>query len=114
MTMPGPLLLAVRTTSARLLDEDFGIASGRYHLTMIVALCGQTARITVCRDPYEFQSYAHLDILTPANTWLRLLAGSPSGWWPDTSPTAKTRSQLEPVAASLLLRAHTVLAARTA
>lgn len=79
---------------------------------------GHKVRVTVKRDPYQFQSYAKVEVLTPALTWTELTTSSPRVWW-ESANIASIKDApegiwneidyLENVAEDLVFRADKIL-----
>ncbi|MEU8075983.1 hypothetical protein AB0B31_11075 [Catellatospora citrea] len=106
--MPRILQQAKTATRARCLDTDFGSTTDALHLSVLAVIDGLFPRINITRDIKINRPEAHVDVLTPERTWFRLLDNTASAWWHDTTAIPAQARQLEPVAAALIVRAHTV------
>lgn len=110
-----------RSSTVDLLDSHFGPYSQGYELANIVRLDnGLKVRVRVKRDSYEVQSYAKVEVLTPAMTWTEVLTEAPALWHPSTpayrsgyaprpGEAKKAEAALGKVAVRLLDRAAKVL-----
>lgn len=95
-----------------LVDRSFGERSGGYNLIEIRRTgSGHRLRVRIRRDPYERQSYALIEVLTPALTWTELADEPASAWHPATPYSSTSPTPLENLAERLFKRAVVILPA---
>jgi hypothetical protein len=98
-----------------IVDESFATTGQGYHLTRVHHIGDYTLRVDIKRDAYAAQSYAMVQVLTPALTWTTLASDPPSRWHgaslgPASRPKPGPRV-LYPLADQLACRATTILRA---
>jgi hypothetical protein len=98
-----------------IVDESFATTAQSYQLTRIHHVGDYTLRVDIKRDHYLAQSYAVVQVLTPALTWTTLAADPPSNWHQTSpspyEPTKPGPQALHPLADELARRATTILRA---
>ena len=96
--------------TATLVDRSFGERGQGYDLTEIRrTAAGHLVRVRIHRDSYLHQSYARVEVLTPAMTWTDLADEPAAAWHPGTSYRSSTATPLENVAERLFQRAAAIL-----
>lgn len=106
-------MLATAAIKPVLLDETQATNDQDYALVQVYrTAAGEKLRVTVVRAFYTRQSYAKVEVLTPARTWTELATEPPSNWYAGTplTPTSQTiREILGDLASNLVNRAVTIL-----
>ncbi|SCL17784.1 hypothetical protein [Micromonospora inyonensis] len=103
----------VKTThrGTTLVDRTFGEHRQGYDLTEIRRTHGNLLRVRIHRDAYQHQSYALVEVFTPAMTWTQLANEPPSTWHAGTPYRSTSPTPLENLAERLFQRADAILRA---
>ncbi|MEU6022605.1 hypothetical protein [Micromonospora sp. NPDC047134] len=96
--------------AAVLVDRSFGVRGQSYDLSEIRRTgAGHLLRVRIHRDSYPQQSYARVEVLTPAMTWTDLADEPAAAWHSGTPSRSTTATPLENIAERLFQRAAAIL-----
>jgi hypothetical protein len=100
------------TTTVTLVDETAAFLENGYGIVRTYkTTAGDTLRIMVNRDFYDFQSFAVADILSSAGEWTAIADTPVESWYPTTRlRPSDVKEVLGPIADALADRAIAILA----
>ncbi|WFE59564.1 hypothetical protein [Micromonospora sp. WMMD712] len=99
--------------NGRRIERTFGEHRQGYDLTEIRrSSAGALLRVRIHRDAYQHQSYALVEVFTPAMSWTALTSEPASGWHAATPYRSSGPVPLESLADRLFARADAILRAQ--
>lgn len=102
---------SIARSDTTLVDRTFGEHRQGYDLTEIRRTDGNLLRVRIHRDAYQHQSYALVEVFTPAMTWNPLATEPASTWHAGTPYRSTSPAPLEHLAERLFQRADVILRA---